>query len=124
MAHFAQLNADNEVITVTVVSNQDILDDEGREIESLGVEICERVVGPGPWVQTSYNGTFRKQYAGIGFTYDPDADVFISISPYPSWKLDSNYDWQAPTPMPDDGGLYSWNEETQTWDLVITEPET
>jgi hypothetical protein len=105
---------------VTVVSNDDILDDDGNEIEALGVAVCEQVVGPGPWIQTSFNNNFRKQYAGVGFTYDPVADVFIRPSPYPSWALDNNYDWQAPIPMPDDGGFYEWNEETQTWDRLLS----
>jgi hypothetical protein len=97
-------------------------DEQGNEIEALGIAVCEEQVGPGPWVQTSYNGNFRKQYAGVDFTYDPSADVFIRPKPYPSWVLDDNYDWQAPIPMPDDGGIYEWNEETQTWDR-LPDPE-
>jgi hypothetical protein len=69
-------------------------------------------------VQTSYNHNIRKQFAGTGYTYDSDSDVFVAPQPYPSWSLDDNSDWQAPTPMPEDDNLYNWNEETQNWDLV------
>ena len=70
---------------------------------------------PGEWIETSIDGEIRKQYAGIGFTYDASADVFIRPQPYPSWTLDENYDWKPPTPKPD--GRCTWNEETQAWDL-------
>ena len=60
----------------------------------------------------------RKQFAGTGFTYDDVNDVFVAPQPYPSWSLDENHDWQAPTPMPEDDNNYSWNEETQAWDLI------
>jgi hypothetical protein len=62
---------------------------------------------------------FRKQVAKIGGRYDPDADVFIDIQPYPSWILDDEFDWQPPTPKPDDGENYSWNEETTSWDESV-----
>lgn len=119
MAHFARLNENSVVTMVTVVSNDDMIGDDGNELEALGVVVCENVVGPGPWVQTSYNGNFRKQYAGIGFTYDADADVFIIPSPYPSWTLNAEYDWEAPIAKPE--GDYEWNEETQTWDQIPNE---
>ena len=124
MAHFARLDENNVVTTVIVISNGDLTDDDGNEVESLGVAVCETQVGPGPWVQTSYNGNFRKRYAAIGFTYDAHADVFISRQPYPSWVLNENYDWQAPTPMPTDGKLYTWNEDSLTWvEVPVEEPE-
>lgn len=123
MAHFARLDANNVVTMVTVVSNADLLDENGNEEEALGVAVCESVVGPGPWIQTSYNGSFRKQYAGMGFTYDIDADVFIAPSPFPSWVLNNDYDWEAPVPMPTDGEPYTWNEQTQTWDTIPTPTE-
>jgi hypothetical protein len=69
-------------------------------------------------VQTSYNHNIRKQFAAAGYTYDSDSDVFVAPQPYPSWSLDDNFDWQPPTPMPEDDNLYNWNEETQDWDLV------
>jgi len=65
--------------------------------------------------RTSYNHRMRKQYAGIGYTYDADADVFVAPQPFPSWTLDGNHDWQPPTPKPDDGGLYGWNEAELKW---------
>ena len=119
MAHFAHLDENNIVTMVTVVSNDDMVDENGNEVEALGVAICEQVVGAGPWVQTSFNGNFRKQYGGIGFTYNADADVFVSPSPLPSWVLNDEYDWEPPIPKPE--GDYTWNEETQTWDEIPTE---
>lgn len=121
MAHFARLDANNMVTMVTVVSNADLLDENGNEVEAFGVAVCESVVGPGPWVQTSYNGNFRKQYAGIGYTYDAENDVFIGPSPFPSWVLNSDYDWEAPVPKPE--GDCQWNEQTQTWDAIPTPTE-
>lgn len=120
MAHFAQLDDNNIVTQVIVVSNADVLDENGVEQEHLGVAVCEAVVGAGPWIQTSYNGNFRKKYAAIGDVYQPDADVFYNpASPFPSWSLDSNYDWQPPTPMPDDGNVYYWDEDSLAWVVVV-----
>ena len=122
MAHFAQLDADNKVTQVIVVSNADLLDENGVEQEHLGVAVCQAIVGAGNWKQTSYNGNFRKKYAAIGDVYQPDADVFYNpVSPFPSWSLDSNYDWQPPTPMPDDGKAYYWDEDSLAWTPVPTE---
>ena len=119
MAHFAQLDENNIVIQVIVVSNADLLDDNGIEQENLGVAVCEAVVGSGNWKQTSYNGNFRKKYAAIGDAYQPDVDVFYNpVGPFPSWVLDANYDWQAPTPRPDDGNDYYWDEESLVWVLI------
>lgn len=115
MAHFARLNENNVVTMVTVVSNDDMIGDDGNEIEALGVAVCESVVGDGRWVQTSYNGNFRKQYAGIGYTYHSEGDVFVRPSPHPSWHLDEDYEWTAPIPQPDDGASYEWDEESQQW---------
>jgi hypothetical protein len=69
----------------------------------------------GTWVKTSYNGNIRKNFAGIGFTYDPVNDWFVGPQPYPSWILDTEAKWQAPIPMPEDGKLFTWNEETLSW---------
>jgi hypothetical protein len=66
-------------------------------------------------VQTSYNGSVRKQFAGIGYRYDATADAFVAPQPFPSWSLNSNNDWQPPTPMPVDGKQYRWDESTQAW---------
>jgi len=115
MAHFAELDANNVVLRVIVIATKDNSDASGVEKESIGRAFCERLFG-GNWVQTSYNGNMRKRYAGIGYLYDPSLDAFIAPKPYPSWTLDDNADWQAPVPMPADGGLYVWNEATQSWD--------
>jgi len=96
------------------VDNDDTTDENGNEVEALGIAFAENLLG-GTWVQTSYNNNIRKQYAGTGFTYNASADVFISPQPFPSWSLDSDHDWQPPTPMPDDGEQYLWDEDTTTW---------
>ena len=118
MAHFAELDENNIVTRVIVVHNNELVDTSGNESEAKGVEFCSTLFGHTNWVQTSYNNNMRKQFAGIGYTYDSDSDVFVAPQPYPSWSLDDNSDWQAPTPMPEDDNMYSWNEETQGWDLV------
>ena len=118
MAHFAELDENNIVTRVIVVHNNELLDTSGNESEAKGVEFCSTLFGHTNWVQTSYNNNMRKQFAGTGYTYDSDSDVFVAPQPYPSWSLDDNSDWQAPTPMPEDDNMYSWNEETQSWDLV------
>lgn len=114
MAHFAKI--ENGIVTqVIVVHNNELLVD-GVESEQKGKDFCNSLFG-GDWVQTSYNSNFRKQYAGIGFAYNSIADVFVSPQPYPSWTLDSNHDWQPPTPMPTDGKNYKWDELLQTWSI-------
>ncbi len=112
MTHFAKIE-DGIVTNVIVVNNNELLVD-GVEVESKGSEFCQSLFG-GDWIQTSYNGTIRKQYAGIGYTYDETADVFIAPQPFPSWSLDANYDWQAPIERPADGKFYSWDEANQVW---------
>ena len=112
MAHFAEIDSDNKVTRVLVVSN----DDEHRGQEFLADDLG---LG-GYWVQTSYNHNVRKQYAGAGYTYDETADVFIAPSPFPSWQLDENHDWQPPTPRPD--GNFYWDEDTGQWvEIEISE---
>ena len=118
MAHFAELDENNIVTRVIVVHNNELLDTSGNESEAKGVEFCSTLFGHTNWVQTSYNNNIRKQFAGTGYTYDSDSDVFVAPQPYPSWSLDDNSEWQAPTPMPEDDNMYSWNEDTQSWDLV------
>jgi hypothetical protein len=107
MAHYAFLNQDNLVTEViTGIDETEII--EGLDTETwygnFRGQVCKR---------TSYNGKIRKQYAGIGYTYDPVADVFITPQPYASWSLDDNFDWQAPTPRPE--GNYVWDEDTLSW---------
>ena len=117
MAHFAELDANNVVLRVIVVDNKDTADANGVEKEHIGAAFCERLFG-GTWKQTSYNGSFRKHYAGIGYTYNSVRDAFIPPQPYQSWTLDDDANWQPPVAMPTDGQRYLWNETTQTWDAV------
>jgi hypothetical protein len=114
MAHYCRLDENNIVTQVIVIDNKDTADANGVEKEYIGAAFCERLFG-GTWKQTSYNATIRKNYAGIGYTYQADIDAFVAPKPYASWTLDANAQWQAPTAMPTDGKMYSWNEETQTW---------
>jgi hypothetical protein len=116
MAHFAKIDENNVVTQVVVVDNKDTADADGVEKEHIGAAYLESVLG-GTWKQTSYHGNIRKNYAGIGYTYDADIDAFVAPKPYPSWVLDENAQWQAPVPMPDDGEMYSWDETTQSWVL-------
>lgn len=118
MAHFVKLNENNIVTQVVVVNNDVLLKADNTESELKGKQFLNATFGQAKWVQTSYNGNFRKKYAGIGDTYDETNDVFIAPQPFNSWSLDSNFDWQPPTPYPTDGEYYSWNEENQTWDLI------
>jgi hypothetical protein len=117
MAHFAQIDENNIVVSVIVVDNKDTADANGVEKEYIGAAFCERVLG-GTWKQTSYNGNKRKNYAGIGYTYQADIDAFVPPKPYASWTLDANAQWQPPTPMPTDGTIespYTWDEATTSW---------
>ena len=113
MAHFAQI-IDGIVQQVIVVSNNDC-PDPAPDNEAQGQTFIASLGLPGEWVQTSYNGSFRYNYAGIGYTWDATADAFYAPQPYPSWTLDDSYRWQPPVPYPTDGGDYYWNEETQSW---------
>ena len=126
MAHYAELDSNNVVKQVIVVSNADTSTAQGEEKESIGIAFCERLLG-GTWVKTSYNATIRKNYAGIGFTYDKNRDAFIPPKPYASWVLnETTCLWDAPVAYPTDIGTteqpkrYSWNEETIGWDLITT----
>ena len=119
MAHFAKLDENNIVTEVQKIDNNVILKTDGTESEYKGKVYLNSLFGTATWVQTSYNDNFRKQYAGIGYTYDETNDIFIRPQPYNSWSLDSNFDWQPPTPRPDSDEIYDWNEETLTWDLYV-----
>jgi len=115
MAHFAEIDSNGVVQRVIVVANKDTADANGNEMESIGVAFCQKLLG-GNWVQTSYNGSIRKNYAGIGYTYDTTLDAFVPPKPYPSWVLNSDTaEWDAPVPMPTDGKKYSWDEASQSW---------
>lgn len=114
MAHFAEISDQNHVLRVLVVPDAQ---------ESRGAQFLASDLGlGGVWVQCSYNGSFRKQHPGKGYKYDPDSDVFISPQPYPSWSLDSEYEWKAPVPIPDDGNDYVWDETSKSWLLAENAP--
>jgi hypothetical protein len=110
MSHWAELDKNNVVVRVTVGNNDE--PDEGYSwlVNNLG----------GTWVQTSYNGNFRKNYAGIGFNYDPERDAFIPPKPYESWLLDEETCvWLPPIEHPNDDGSYVWDESEGDWVEVI-----
>ena len=129
MASFAKLGLNGKVIEVQSVNNEVLHDANGVEQENIGIDFLTQLTGWAIWKQTSYNtksgthkngGTpFRKNFAGIGYTYDEDRDAFIPPRPYPSWTLnETTCVWDPPVVKPDDGQQYTWNEENQTWDLV------
>jgi hypothetical protein len=116
MAHFAKIGLNNIVTEVLVVANRETMDSSGVEHESIGIEFLKNLTGHETWIQTSYNGNIRKNYAGIGFTYDSQRDAFIPPQPYPSWTLvEETCQWIAPVAMPTDGKIYQWDEATLTW---------
>jgi hypothetical protein len=119
MAHFAELDETNTVKQVIVVHNNELLID-GVESEQKGIDFCVNLLG-GTWIQTSYNGTIRKNYAGIGYIYDPIRDAFISPKPYESWTLDEiTCVWEAPIPKPTEG-VWDWDEKTLSWTKALSE---
>jgi hypothetical protein len=101
VSHFAKIN-ENNIVTEVIVAEKNFIN-SGK----VGDEFL--------WVQTSYNNNFRKQFAGIGHTYDKVKDIFIVPQPFPSWSLDGNDDWQPPVAYPDDGKRYTWDEATTNW---------
>ena len=125
MAHYAKI--ENNIVTqVIVVDNKDTADAFGVEKEHIGAAFCERLFG-GTWMQTSYNGNKRKNYAGIGYTYNADLDAFVAPKPFNSWVLDeATCLWKAPVDMPEDAGTgeppkrYQWDEVTVSWKEVET----
>ena len=116
MAHFAKLDKNNVVVEVHVVNNNELLQD-GVESEAKGIQfLIDWSGGYTNWKQTSYNGRIRKNYAGVGYTYDSARDAFIPPQPFPSWVLnEETCQWDAPVSMPTDGQLYYWDEATTSW---------
>lgn len=108
MAHWAELDENKKVIRVLVGDNNDSNGDEGYKwlIDNLG----------GTWVKTSYNATIRGVFAGVGYFYNQEEDIFITPKPYESWLREGSF-WKPPIENPNDGKLYSWNEENQSWDI-------
>jgi len=123
MAHYALIDSNNIVVKVITGVDENITQDDNGTPVGGSTEAWEQFYESQPWhsgltcKRTSYNATsgFRKQYAGIGYSYDADDDVFVVPQPYPSWTLDGNHDWQPPTPMPSTGGPYKWSEEDLEW---------
>lgn len=119
MAHFAQLDENNKVINVIVVNNNELLDDNGTESEAKGIAFCKDLFGSDTqWVQTSYNSNFRKNYATLDGSYDPEFDAFIPRKIYDSWKLNyENFCWEPPVPQPakEEGYFWRWSEVNREW---------
>ena len=119
MAHFAELDENNIVVNVLVVNNEDTVDANGDESESVGIAFLQNLFGQDKkYKQTSYNANFRKNYAGIGYTYDTVNDVFYEPQPFASWTIseETNWIWTPPVPYPDDEeNQYNWDEETTSW---------
>ena len=122
MAHYAFIDTDNIVVKVITGVDESVTQDDNGTPVGGSSEAWESFYANQSWNEgltckrTSYNNNIRKQYAGIGYTYNSVDDVFIAPKPYPSWNLDSNHDWQPPTPRPE--GNYSWNEAEQSWDEI------
>lgn len=119
MAHFAKLDSENKVIHVSVVNNSDILDSDGNESEQVGIEYLTNLHGYSKWKQTSYNSGFRKNYAGLGYTYNEKLDAFIPPKPFESWILnEETCQWESPVPYPknnDNQLQYVWDENSKSW---------
>jgi hypothetical protein len=122
MAHFAELDENNVVLRVVLVDNKDTADENGNEVESIGIAYLENLLG-GKWLQTSYNHRIRGCYAGQGSNYDPISDRFYNAQTFASWKLNKEtLTWEPPTPRPSDGNLYVWNEDKINWELIQDTP--
>jgi hypothetical protein len=132
MAHFAELDENNVVKQVIVVNNNELLDENGNELEAKGIAFCQSLFG-GNWVQTSYNRNFRKNFASTGFVYDSIRDAFYASQPYSSWILDEELCvWKSPVAMPVNPYTpdqpeywsqpqYQWDEATLNWIVIPTE---
>jgi len=119
MAHFAKIGLNNKVIEVQSVVNEVLHDSNEVEQEVNGIDFLTKLTGWSIWKQTSYNNNFRKNFAGVGYTYDEDRDAFIPPKPYSSWILNEDTcQWEAPVAMPDDDNIYTWNETNQTWEEI------
>jgi hypothetical protein len=138
MASFAKIGLNNKVIEIQSVVNEVLHDSNGVEQESIGIDFLTKLTGWAIWKQTSYNTkggihydpitnvpysnqskAFRKNYAGIGYTYDETRDAFIPPKPFNSWVLNEDTClWIAPVAMPTDSINYKWNEQTLSWDLI------
>jgi phosphatidate phosphatase PAH1 len=119
MAHFAKIGLNSKVIEVLSLHNNELKDSNGIEQEANGIDFLTKLTGYPVWKQTSYNSNFRKNFAGIGYTYDEDRDAFIPKKPFNSWVLnETTCLWESPIPYPQDNNRYNWNEQNQSWDLI------
>lgn len=120
MAHFAELDEQNNVLRVIVISNEDIKNDDGSENEILGEQLARQITGTtSRWIQASYNRRFRQLFPDRpGFTYNEQHDAFIEPRPFPSWVLNDQGVWKSPVIRPDDNRPYEWDEETGSWKEV------
>ena len=122
MAHFAKLDADNVVIELHVVNDEDCQDEDGNESEAVGVAFLQGIFGSDTiWKQTSYNDNIRTRYAQIGGTYDTERDAFINAQPFASWTLNTTtLDWDAPVALPAAAETtpHYWDEENQQWQIA------
>jgi hypothetical protein len=122
MAHFAKIGLNNKVIAVHSVHNDVLKDSNGVEQENIGIEFLTNLHGWAIWKQTSYNNNIRKNYAGIGYTYDEERDAFIAPKPFNSWVLnETTCLWESPIIMPttelNDNQYYAWNESIINWEI-------
>ena len=121
MAHYTKLDENNIVLEVHCIHNNELLVD-GIESEAKGIEFLTTWSGGYTnWKQTSYNGNFRKNYAGVGYTYDSERDAFIAPQPYASWIIDEETcRWVSPVAYPTDGNMYEWDESTLAWTILTS----
>jgi len=125
MAYFCRLDSNNIVVQIIAVDNEDVVDDNGVEQESIGIQFCKDLLGQDTnWVQTSFNASFRKNYAGNGYKYDSTRDAFIAPQPDASWVLnETTCQWESPIPYPDDeDNRYMWDEDAYQADT--SDPKT
>jgi len=119
MASFAKIGLNNKVIEVHSLHNNELKDSNGVEQENIGIDFLTKLTGWAVWRQTSYNNNIRKNYAGIGYTYDEDRDAFIEPKPFNSWVLnETTCQWDPPVAHPNDGKRYQWNDDSESWVLI------
>jgi hypothetical protein len=119
MAHFAQVDSNWVVQQVIAVDNSVLLNEQRVECDWLGEQFCQQLYGAHTkWIQTSYNGNKYKNFAGVGYTFDPHRNAFIPLKPYASWVLnEESCRWEAPVLYPSDGQIYQWDEDSLSWIL-------
>lgn len=120
MAHFAEIDNNNIVTRVIVVTNEDCGNLDFPDSEKIGQQFIKSIGLEGKWLQTSYNYNFRGNFASAGYSYDQKLDAFLPPKPFESWTLNSYYKWQAPVDMPKNENDYAWNEEKMQWDIIPT----